>query len=62
MRAMAAVFHFSGGIPFSMNVADFFEHQCAFKGDRKVDTASEVKRVGAVLEVLGDFLNFGRLA
>lgn len=45
-----------------MNVADFFELQCAFKGDRKVDTRVRGKARWCCARSAWRFPEFGRLA
>ncbi len=47
------MFHFSGGVAFGVDVADFLELEGAFEGDGVVDAAAEEEEVVDAGELLG---------
>ena len=52
-----AMFHLCGRIAFGMDVGDLLQLQCAFQGNREVDSPAEVKRVGYILVDPGNLFN-----
>lgn len=52
-----AMLHFRGGVSFRMDVADFFQFECAFEGDGEVELASQVKEVRTIPESLRNRAN-----
>ena len=45
--------HFAGGIALRMNIGNFLQLQRAFEGDREMDAASEVEKIGRLEKLAG---------
>ena len=56
-----AVFHFGGGIAFSMDVGDFLQLQGTFEGDRIVLQTTEIQHVTHILVFLRDVLHMAAM-